>query len=233
MNRQLRLAGLIFILGLSLGIGLWQQQGWAAGQGGLKQASHKLKQLFSSVAVREAIQPVPSLAVAPIPAAPMATITVTSLADGAANAANCPGASCRLRDAIEKAVNGDTINFSVTGTITLNSGALNITKNLIIQGPGAAQLTVSGNNASGVFFITSGDTVTINDLTITNGSSSTTGGGISNSGTLALNDARLSNNKATNGGGAIYNQGNLTITGSTLTTNSSPAGSGGGAVCGV
>src|SRR6266550_2142551 len=67
------------------------------------------------------------------------TITVTSLGDGAANAANCPGVNCRLRDAIAKAASGDTITFSVTGTITLTSGELVINKNLTINGPGAAQ----------------------------------------------------------------------------------------------
>jgi hypothetical protein len=37
-----------------------------------------------------------------------ATITVQSTADGAANPANCPGAGCRLRDAIAAAVDGDS-----------------------------------------------------------------------------------------------------------------------------
>src|SRR5438132_2197551 len=119
MNRQLRVAGLVLVLGLFLGLGYWQQQGWAAGQtgNGLKQAGNKLKQLFSPAAARKAFSPAPRLAAAPVPATPLATITVTSLGDGAANAANCPHATnCRLRDAIAKAVAGDTIDFSVTGT---------------------------------------------------------------------------------------------------------------------
>src|SRR5947207_12806887 len=129
MNRQLRMAGLIFVLGLILGLGYWQQ-GWAAGQtsSGLKQAGHKLKQLFSPAAASKAFSPAHRLAAAPVPATPMATITVTSTGDGAANAANCPGASCRLRDAIAATAAGDTIDVSVTGTITLNSGELVIAK---------------------------------------------------------------------------------------------------------
>ena len=68
--------------------------------------------------------------------APLATITVTSSGDGAANAANCPGANCRLRDAIAAAAAaGDTVSFNVTGTITLTVGELGINKNLTIQGP--------------------------------------------------------------------------------------------------
>jgi hypothetical protein len=51
-----------------------------------------------------------------------ATITVDSLADSTtASAANCnaghPAGSCRLRDAIAKSTAGDSINFSVTGSI--------------------------------------------------------------------------------------------------------------------
>ena len=68
-----------------------------------------------------------------------ATITVTSLADGSTNAANCPvttNTTCRLRDAIAKAAAGDTINFSVTGTIILNSGAPHVGDGDSVADPG-------------------------------------------------------------------------------------------------
>src|SRR5262249_39699731 len=67
-----------------------------------------------------------------------------------------------LRGEILSAQSGDTINFdpSLAGqTITLN-GELAIAKSLDIEGPGADQLTVSGNNASRVFDISAGATVT-------------------------------------------------------------------------
>src|SRR5262245_57953184 len=64
----------------------------------------------------------------------------------------------------------DTINFGTTGTIALTSGQLDITDSLTINGPGASALTVSGNNASRVFKITSSTTdVDIRDLTIAHG----------------------------------------------------------------
>jgi len=74
---------------------------------------------------------------------------------------------------------GDTIEFNLTypATIILGSAALQIDKNLTITGPGADQLTISGDNASRVFNITSG-TVIISDLTIANGNKMGNGGGI-------------------------------------------------------
>src|SRR5438552_5662897 len=68
---------------------------------------------------------------------------------------------------------GDTINFdsSLAGqTITLTSGELAITKNLDIEGLGADQLTVSGNDTSRVFDISGGGVaVTIADLAVVYG----------------------------------------------------------------
>ena len=42
-----------------------------------------------------------------------------------------------LRQALVDAVGGDTIDFSVTGTITLTSGQLFVDKSVAISGPGA------------------------------------------------------------------------------------------------
>ena len=66
-----------------------------------------------------------------------ATITVTNTNDSG------PGS---LRQALAYANDGDRINFAVTGTITLTSGGLGITKNVTISGPGANQLSIDGNH---------------------------------------------------------------------------------------
>ena len=90
-----------------------------------------------------------------------ATITVTNTNDSGAGS---------LRQAIADAVNGDTIDFGVTGTITLTTGELLVDKSITINGPGSDHLTVDGNHASRVFYVGSvGVTATIAGLTITNG----------------------------------------------------------------
>ena len=75
-----------------------------------------------------------------------ATFNVTSLADSGAGS---------LRDAIGQAnaaPGADTITFGVTGTITLAS-TIPILGPLTIQGPGAASLSISGNDAVRIFSI--------------------------------------------------------------------------------
>ena len=55
-----------------------------------------------------------------------------------------------LRDAIATTPAGGTVNFALSGcpcTIVLTTGDLAITKDLTVIGPGADQLTISGNNA--------------------------------------------------------------------------------------
>ncbi len=89
------------------------------------------------------------------------TLTVTN---------NHDSGSGSLRNTIAAANSGDTINFaSSVHSITLTSGELEIGKNLNIQGPGANNLTISGNNASRVFHIDSGETVTLANMKIANG----------------------------------------------------------------
>src|SRR6185369_5122144 len=73
----------------------------------------------------------------------------------------------------------DKVTFSgngASGTITLTSGQLTIADDLIISGPGTANLTVSGNKASRVFAVNAGITVSLSGATIANGSS-TSGSG--------------------------------------------------------
>ncbi len=148
-------------------------------------------------------------------AAGAATITVTNLNDSGAGS---------LRQAIADAAVGETIQFSVTGTILLTGGALTISQDLVIEGPPTG-VVLDGNAATEVFNITAG-TVSISDLTITNGNGSA-GGGIVNVGNLTLSSSTISNSDASNGeGGGILNVGTLTLVNSTISGNTAFAGGG-------
>src|SRR5262249_59061358 len=93
------------------------------------------------------------------------TFMVVNLADSGAGS---------LRQAVLAAnVNPgpDTINFAdgLHGTIPLNTGQLNITDDLAIDGPGADLLAVSGTHQSRVFGISGGAAVALPRLTATDG----------------------------------------------------------------
>jgi len=148
-----------------------------------------------------------------------ATINVTSTADSGAGS---------LRDSIAAASSGDTINISVTGTIILTGGTLTISKSLTISGPGASDLAVSGNNATQVFVVNSGATVTISGLTIENGVASDGGGGISNLGILTVTNSTVTGNTTVSFGGGIKNFGTLTVANSLISGNSASCCNGGG-----
>jgi hypothetical protein len=123
-----------------------------------------------------------------------ATITVTSTADPTESG------KTTLRDALAAVNDGDTIDFdtSLSGTITLSGGLL-VGKSITISGPGANILAVNGNAATRVFAISSGKTVTISGLTITNGKVvSVDGGGLSvpSGSTVTIANSTLSNSVA-------------------------------------
>jgi len=128
-----------------------------------------------------------------------------------------------LRQAIQTAGNGDSINFSVTGVITLTNGELLITKDLTITGPGATNLAIIGYY-NRVFEIKQNVTARISSLAILRGhaiSSPNNGGGIYNAGTVTLTACTIGGNISDNGGvgGGIYNVATLTLTGCTVSGN--------------
>lgn len=162
-----------------------------------------------------------------------ATNTVTTLADSGAGS---------LRQAIADAAADDTINFAVTGTITLTSGELVITNSLTISGPGATNLAISGNSASRVFNIRDpGAAVTISGLTICNGKSADgidgdqwtggpalspggDGGGILCLGSLTLERCHITGNSTGRGGWSNFTHDPTGFDGTA-------GGSGGGVFC--
>jgi hypothetical protein len=143
--------------------------------------------------------------------------------------ANSPGIDTTGGDCVT-ANTTDTITFSVSGTITLNGSLPPIANSspgsLTIDGTGES-ITIDGGGSQALE-VGSGATLTLNNLTITNGgNSSGNGGGIYNDGgTLTVTNSTLSSNSASNGGG-ISNEGSLTVTNSTFFGNSASTNGGG------
>ena len=144
-----------------------------------------------------------------------ATLTVNTLIDE--NDGSCSDGDCSLRDAIQVAAAGDTITFSVGGTMVLNLGQLYIGKNLTISGPGPGSLTVDGSHNNNIFYV-SGTNVNISGLTIANGSSFN-GGGLYNLGTTTLTNVIFISNYAGSYGGGMYNEGIVTLANVTFSGN--------------
>ena len=151
-----------------------------------------------------------------------------------------------LREAIN-AANADGANSAITfsetvfaaprETITLNGTQLpNLLNNgtLSISAP-TAGVEISGNNASRVFQVSSGASVTLLGLTIRGGNQESGNGGgvLVDDGALLLDSCTLTSNRA-NQGGAIYSEINLfsgrTLTIRNCTLSGNTAGSRGGAV---
>src|SRR5262245_1646447 len=132
----------------------------------------------------------------------------------------------------------DATFFSTSRMITL-AGQLNVTDSVTINGPGAANLTVSGNNASRVFNISNGAAtvlnVTVAGLRITGGRVTGEDGGgvfIDNENVTILDSVIIANTVVaatfTSGGGiGVSNKGQLTVRNSTVSGNSC-TGRGGG-----
>jgi predicted outer membrane repeat protein len=136
-----------------------------------------------------------------------------------------------LRQAIDAAATGDTINFSPAlngSTITLSSvdGSLDITNDLTIDGSNNA-ITISGGHSTEVFCVCPGAHLALKNLTVAEGDVSDIGGAIYNGGTLEVTNSTFSGNSAGDSGGAIYNGGTLTVTNSTFSNNSAVNDGGG------
>jgi sugar lactone lactonase YvrE len=150
---------------------------------------------------------------------------VTTVADSGAGS---------LREALAAADLGDGIGFDLAvfdgtpaATIVLASELSINGKALSIDGSNiAGGVTVSGGGAVRVFFI-DGGTVTMNRVTVTNGSAAS-GAGLTNYGALTLIDSAITGNTATStNGGGISNSGDLTLNHVIISGNHAPAAGGG------
>ena len=157
----------------------------------------------------------------------------------AADPVGSPG-QMSLRQAVNLA-NAYTIALFISPTVTfaanLNGSTITLTQGPVMLAAGngtttingGGQITVSGNNSSGVFDIAYGAQAVLTGLTIENGDATYSGGGIYNLGSLTVSNATLLHNTAASGedGGGIYNDaGSLTVIDVTLSGNSADSGGG-------
>lgn len=167
----------------------------------------------------------------PFPAAAAACI---ACAAHAGTYAVAPGDTAGLIAAVQAAnadPGHDTISLGAGSTYTFAQGAFNgnalpiITDALTINGNGA---TIERVGPSGFRIITNQSDLTLNNLTLTGGSS-TTGAGVRNDALLVLNACTLSENRGGGNGGAIFNPSGARVeaTGTLFHRNSAGGNSGG------
>lgn len=150
-------------------------------------------------------------------------------------------ADCSLREAISVSNTGDNVVFSslfsTPQVITLSTafpynGGMVISRNVVIDGPGADLLTVNGVNHV-VFDISSGSFVTLRGMTIGNGYGITNHGtttvsecvitgndrGITNDGFMTLDNSTVADDAGVLFPWAIDNEGELNLINSTVSNN--------------
>ena len=158
-----------------------------------------------------------------------ATFTVTNDADSGAGS---------LRQAITSAnaaADADTVTFApgITGAILLTSGEINITAPVTIQGPGADDLAIDGDDNDRVFEIDGSGVsgtripVTISGLTLRGGDGGSGGAVYGQYTDFTLASSVVSGNYASSEGGGLYlDSAVVTITDSEISGNRSSGGGG-------
>ncbi|MGH8171659.1 MAG: hypothetical protein ACREPX_00835, partial [Rhodanobacteraceae bacterium] len=142
-----------------------------------------------------------------------------------------------LRDAVDSAVDGDTVDLTSLdcSTITLTSGAIAIAADsLTIQGPSALLLTIDGNYSDRVFWHLGFGTLTISDVSVSKGrkylndgdNGNAAGGCVFSTGDVVFNDswakyctAGSNDSTTTVRGGAIYAENSVSMDGSMVTAS--------------
>jgi predicted outer membrane repeat protein len=165
-----------------------------------------------------------------------ATFTVNSLADPVD-----PGHTT-LHDALVQAnaapnpSNAITFASGLSGSIGLTTNLPSINYALDIIGPGAGQLTVSGNHARGIFHAVglANPGLQISGLTLSNGNNVADGAGgaifLAGGSPARVSDTVLGGNTAAKGGAVYALNGSLGVQRSTFTGNTSTGLNNGGAI---
>src|SRR5262249_27876899 len=97
---------------------------------------------------------------------------------------------------------------------------------IVITGAGAGAAIVDGNQIDNVLDVGVGRSAILTGVTLRNGKTAQSGGGINNRGTLTLSECVIESNQATSGGG-IASTGSLKVIRSTVRSNSTSQSGGG------
>jgi predicted outer membrane repeat protein len=175
-----------------------------------------------------------------------ATYTVNTTADNPAAAGECSGAAgdCSLRQALDKAVSGDTVAVPASASPYVVTSIVTVPGGVTIQGAGASSTTISGGGVNQILDIhpkapdPGAPGTTLKSLTLTDGTNSNPSddeSGTINEGAgrvdLTLDGVAVRNGHSEGGwGGGMEVGGNVTITNSRFTNNSAAGHGGGGAI---
>lgn len=136
------------------------------------------------------------------------SFTVTKSED--TNDESCSVEDCSLREAIFEAEEDPSLSTIslpagtfVIGSNDLDFGDFNIDTEVIIQGAGMNDSIIDGQLFSGVFSVTAEGKLTLRDLTVTNGRSSSNAGGIFSLNQLTLERVMVSVNQGDVAGGVF------------------------------
>ncbi|MBO0883163.1 MAG: hypothetical protein J2P17_23080 [Mycobacterium sp.] len=165
-----------------------------------------------------------------VPPAEAAAPTALYVSQGGFDSGVCTSAQpcATVTYALSKAASGATIR--VSGTIDDHPVISHPVTITTWRGGPARSPAVLDGTASGAVVTVTGIGVTLNDLTIQNGSGGFAGGIFNEEGTLTVRNSTVTRNAGGNSGGGIgnYGGGTMTIINSTVTKNSDASGAAAG-----
>ncbi|MFO7678722.1 MAG: hypothetical protein R6X34_01605 [Chloroflexota bacterium] len=142
---------------------------------------------------------------------------------GTGTAVSCTEAAFNAALSTVQSSGSGTITFNCGGATTIIFTASKIISNAAVTINGGNSITLSGGNTIRPFYVDSNATLTLQNITLTNGLDNTYGGGaILSLGELTLSNTTIRNSNVdpTHSGGAIMSLGPVTMSNSLLENNS-------------
>ncbi len=163
--------------------------------------------------------------VAPAASASAKTLYAAPSAKGSANCAQSADA-CTLPTALSRAASGDTVDLAAGTYKATSYTSLTISTSLTIEPTTSGTSVLLEGNGATVLVVSSSSKATISGITIEDGTSAGSAGGIVNNGNLVVTDSTLAHNGALADGGGIWNSGTLVVHDSTFSDNNGWDGGG-------